>query len=974
MSHSISGSWRGGLTAAALGLGMVAQGLAALPAQAATDHLVIDEVYGGGGNSGAPYTHDFVELFNGTGAAIDVTGWKLNYYSAAGNPGNSCTLSGSVQPGKHFLVQQAKGTAGTQALPTPDATCTAAMSATAGSVELVDASGAVVDLVGFGTATKVETAAAPAPSNTTSISRTDGADTGNNQADFTKGEPKPENQGAVPDPTPEPTPDPTPEPTPEPTPAVEKTIAEIQGTGTATPLAGQSVTTKGVVTASYPTGGFNGFYLQTPGSGGSAKAAGQASDGIFVYTGAAPTVKPGECYAVTGVPAEYNTLTQLTKPVLTPATDCAEVKPTELATLPQTDADKEAYEGMLVQPLGNYTITNNYNLNNYGQVGLAAGDKPLWTATDRVVPAEAAAYEAEQAKKYITLDDGSSWDYLRNTTAQKSPLPYLSQGEPMRTDSKVTFTKPVILDYRFQWNYQPVEQIVGATDDNDPLTTQNTRPTAAPAVGGELKLGAMNVLNYFTDLGQDEAGCSAYKDMSGNPVTANGCTVRGAYTPAALKDQQTKIIAALEMLDADVVGLMEIENAARFGHDRDAALKTLVDALNAKVGAGTYDYVRSPVARPVSEDVIRTAFIYKSSKVKPVDASVILDSPAFANARQPLGQKFESLTSGKTFVAVANHFKSKGSGVDDGTGQGNSNPSREEQARDVTAWTKQLWPDEAVFMVGDFNAYSRETPVQIIEAAGFTNLVRKFSPESTSYQFGGRLGSLDHAFANEKALAMVTGADDLNINGDESVAMQYSRRHYNITDFYAPTPYASSDHDPVLVGLSDAKPAPKTPVITPSQNCESFGFKATDFVAGDKLRIDGHWNGQAQYTTVELTDAGWWSGPKPSWTDATAVVVRDGKALEQTRVSITKEASCTPPVIAGKAEKKSFSFSVRDSQPGDQLRVSAVWKGREQTFTVPAADGYQSPRQPSWQTASAVIVRDGKVMAETRVEIKNPAK
>ncbi|WP_420175640.1 ExeM/NucH family extracellular endonuclease [Luteococcus sp. OSA5] len=891
MSHNTSTPWRRSLASAALGLGLLAQGLNVLPAQAASDHLVVNEVYGGGGNSGATLTHDFVELFNGTGEAIDLTGWKLNYYSAAGNLGNSCTLSGTVAAGGHFLVQQAKGSGGTEALPTPDATCTAAMAGANGSVELVDASGAVVDLVGYGTATKVETAGAPAASNTTSVSRTNGADSDDNSADFTAGSPTPQNQGSEPGPAPTPTPDPsetpTPEPTgtPDPTPAPGVTIAQIQGTGDSTPMAGQSVTTTGVVTASYPTGGFNGFYLQTPGTGGTAKAAGEASDGIFVYTGSAPTAKPGECYTVTGIPAEYNGLTQLTKPQLSPAADCDPVQPTELTTLPVTDADKEAYEGMLVLPKGTYTITNNYNLNNYGQVGLAQGEQPLWTPTDRVAPGEAAAYEAEQAKKYITLDDGSSWDYMRNATAKQSPLPYLSQDEPMRTGSQVDFTQPVILDYRFQWNYQPIDQIVGATDENDPVKTENDRPTAAPAVGGDLKLGSMNVLNYFTDLGQDEEGCRDYADMNGTPVGSNGCTVRGAYTPEAFADQQAKIVAALEMLDADVVALMEVENSARFNHDRDASLKALVDALNAKVGAGTYAYAPSPTILPASEDVIRTGFIYKPAKVSPVNDSVILDSPDFANARQPLGQKFESVATGQQFVAVANHFKSKGSGEDDGTGQGLSNPSREEQARDLAAWTEQMWPGEPVFLMGDFNAYSEETPIQILEQAGFTNLVREFSPESTSYQFGGRLGSLDHALANEAARALVSGADDLNINGDESVAMQYSRRNYNVVDFFQPTAYASSDHDPVLVGIKDARKQ-VTPVISAEGDKKSFQISVEPTEPGDQLQLVGDWGGRQQSVTVPA-EQGYSSGKLNKWSSVEAVVLRDGAALEETRITLT---------------------------------------------------------------------------------------
>lgn len=955
-THLAAAALRG--PAATLGLALAASGLVALPATAATNHVVINEVFGGGGNTGAPFANDFVELANPTGSAVDLTGWKVSYFSASGNPGGSCTLSGSIAPGGTFLVQEAKGASTTAAaLPTSDATCSQTFSATAGSVELTAADGTVVDLVGFGTATRVEGTAAPAPSNTTSISRANRADSDDNRADFTTGAPSPENSSTAPTAGPS-------------TPAGSTvTIADIQGTGATAPLAGQTVTTRGVVTASYPTGGFNGFYVQTPGSGGVAKAAGQASDGVFVHTGTAPTAEVGQCYDITGIPAEFNGLTQITKPVLTLASNCAPVKATDLATLPVTDADKEPYEGMLVLPQGRYTITNNYGLNTYGQIGLAAGDQPLWTATDRVDWQQAAAVEAEQAKRHITLDDGSSWNYMTNTTAKNSPLPYLSQDEPMRTGAPATFAKPVILDYRFQWNFQPTGQIVGATDADDPVVVPNTRPTAAPAVGGDLKLGAMNVLNYFTDLGKDETGCAAYKDKDGNPVTANGCTVRGAWTTSALADQQAKIVAALAMQDADVVGLMEVENSSQFGHDRDATLKTLVDALNAKVGAGTYAYVPSPTVLPATQDVIRLAMIYKPATVRPVDAPVILDTPAFVNARQPLAQKFASVSTGKEFVFIANHFKSKGSGPDDGTGQGLSEAAREAQAKDLAAWQQQMWPDQAVFMVGDFNAYTEETPIHILTDAGFTDLVRTFSPESTSYQFNGRLGSLDHALANAKGLALVTGADDLDINADESVAMQYSRRNYNVVDFYAPTPYAASDHDPVLFGITDQKPAAPLPVLTGSQTCTSFTFRPSDVQPGDQLRVDGHWSGQAQTTTVPLATTGWYSGTKPSWTDAAAVLVRDGKAIESTRVSLQQTAECTP-VITSYQNATSFGFTVAPLQPGDKLRVDGVWNGQKQSTTVTLTSaGWYSGTKPSWTSATAVVVRGGEVLEYTRTSI-----
>src|SRR5690606_5180198 len=145
-----------------------------------------------------------------------------------------------------------------------------------------------------------------------------------------------------------------------------------------------------------------------------------ASDGIFVFSDwAAENLEIGDCVDVEGMAGEYNGLTQISQAFATPAEDCEAVTPTPLQTLPATDVEKEVYEGMLVQPQGTYTITDNCQLNQYGQIGLAVGEEPLYAATDMVRPgAEAEAYEAENLRKYITLDDGSSWNYLSNSTAQ----------------------------------------------------------------------------------------------------------------------------------------------------------------------------------------------------------------------------------------------------------------------------------------------------------------------------------------------------------------------------------------------------------------------------------------------------------------------------------------------------------------------------------------------------------------------------
>ena len=160
-----------------------------------------------------------------------------------------------------------------------------------------------------------------------------------------------------------------------------------------------------------------------------------------------------------------------------------------------------------------------------------------------------------------------------------------------------------------------------------------------------------------------------------------------------------------------------------------------------------------------------------------------------------------------------NHFKSKGSGIDDGTGQGNANPDRVAQAKALVKFADQqkaLANTDSVFLTGDFNSYTQEDPLQVLYAAGYTDIGHDQAPNEYTYQFDGTVGSLDHVLANGTALAQVTGAHVWNINSVESVAYEYSRFNYNAIDFFAPNPFRSSDHDPLLVGFDVPAPPAAT--------------------------------------------------------------------------------------------------------------------------------------------------------------------
>lgn len=807
------------------GLATAVTGTAVLstPATAASTGLVISEVYGGGGNSGATYTHDFIELYNPTSSPISVDGMSVQYRSSGGTGAGSVTpLTGSVPAGGHYLVQEAQGAGGTTPLPTPDAVGSIAMSGTAFTVWLANgttaltpaADGAavrtgIVDLVGVNSNT-FETAKAVGTANATSSSRT-GVDTDNNANDFATGAPSPESAGATPPEEPEP---------------VEATIAEIQGTGDASPLAGDPVITEGVVTAAYPSGGFNGFYLQTGGTGGGDDTTPGASDAVFVYgNGGAGQVAIGDSVRVVGEVTEFQGLTEINLDEVTPLADpLAPVVPH--ATSVPAAADREAHEGELYAPTGDFTVTDNYSTNQYAEIGLAAGDLPLIQPTD-VADAQddaaIAAVVADNANRGVVLDDGASINFLPfgGGSNQDIPLPWLSKTNPVRVGSAVDFTGPVVLDFRNStWKFQPTSQVTG--EGAEVATFENTRTeNAAPAdVGGDIRLATFNVLNYFNTTGVDydaahPGACSYYVDRDDDPVTVDDCGStgpRGAAEDEDLARQQVKIVHAINGLDASIVSLEEIENSVALGEaDRDDALAELVDALNADAGAGTWAFAPSPAPQdlpPVAEqDVIRTAFIYQPAAVELVGESVVLTgSAAFEDAREPLAQAFKGTgqPESEAFAVIVNHFKSKRSGTPDPDGQGNGTAERVAQAEALAAFADSFAASrgtEKVFLTGDFNSYTEEDPLQVLYGDGYTNLESTTDPGESTYSFDGLSGSLDHVLANPAALEMVTGVDIWRINADEAVAFEYSRDNYNATSFYEENPFRASDHNPEVVGL-----------------------------------------------------------------------------------------------------------------------------------------------------------------------------
>ena len=275
----------------------------------------------------------------------------------------------------------------------------------AGSVAV---NAAIVDLVGVDSNVWEGTGKAPAMSNTSSSKRNaTGADSDNNNTDLSSSAPTPTNsKGEV----------------PVPPVLCGSTIAEIQGTGASAPCAGQNVTTEGVITAIYP-GTYNGFFIQTGGTGVTPDATPGASDAIFVYGGSgfdnAQGLALDDSVRVTGAVSEFSGSTQITASSITElATPLAPSRRSRSRTR-RRPRSGEAHEGELLAPTDTLTVTNVFSTNRFAEIGLATGDRPLIQPTEVARPGtpEHDAVVADNAARAVTLDDGASIDFLPSVAA-----------------------------------------------------------------------------------------------------------------------------------------------------------------------------------------------------------------------------------------------------------------------------------------------------------------------------------------------------------------------------------------------------------------------------------------------------------------------------------------------------------------------------------------------------------------------------
>ncbi|GIG60166.1 endonuclease [Longispora fulva] len=774
--------------ALAVGLGLAAVAVAS-PVQAASPNIVLSEVYGGGGNTGAPYANDFVELYNRGTSAVSVAGWSVQYASASGTTWLTTALTGSVAPGGYYLVKLAAGTSGGAALPTPDATGTTNMSATSGKVALVTSTSALTcgsncatatgvrDFLGYGSANDSETSPAPAGSNTVSVNRTNpAADADNNATEFATAAPSPKNTTSGGGDT-------CGYPSPR--------IRDIQGAAHISPKNGQAVSgVRGVVTAV----GSKGFWFQDP----CPDANPATSEGLYVFTNAAGSAVVGQDVAVDGTVSEYRsggasstnlTVTEIATPTVSVV---ASGKPVPAATVigsggrvpPATVIDDDAngdvetsgtfdattdgidfyesMEGMRVQVTAPKAVGPS---NSNGEIPVI-GD----TGTVRTNRGGIMIRSGDFNPERVILDD-----YI------------LAGSTPTGVNVGDTFTGPAvgIMDYS-AGNYKL--DLTGAlTRVSGGLTPETTAATPA----GQLSVATFNVQNLAPS--DPQSKYDGLANVIVNNLAKPGILVveevqdnDGATNSAVVDASQTwaKLIAAISTAGGPTYDYRSInpvddqDGGQPGGNIRVGFLFRTDIGLSFVPGTAGDSTTAVGVVNVGGAD--KVGLTLNPGRVDPGNA-------AWAATRKPLVGEFRY--AGAPLFVIANHWSSKG-GDDPLFGRNqppvhSSEVKRGQQGDVVAAFVSQILAVDSqarIVVAGDLNDFEFSVAVGKLITAGMTDLPSTLpDAERYSYVYEGNSQFLDHILVSPYLAAKSYGYDVVHVNSEFAVQV--------------------SDHDPQIVRL-----------------------------------------------------------------------------------------------------------------------------------------------------------------------------
>lgn len=583
------------------------------------------------------------------------------------------------------------------------------------------------------------------------------------------------------------------------------TISEIQGTGFESPLDGQTVVVRAVVTLADDD--LDGYFIQEEPADQDDDPA--SSEGLFVFDRRTLPIE-GQTVELTDEVTSFRGLTQLSFPAMEICdVPTVSIAPTPIM-LPLDDAGRESLEGMLVTNGQDLQVTGLFTAYRFGELGLALGG-PLPQATSVFSPGvpAAAELEADNLARELKVNDRDE------AFGQFNPYPWelfdegLSAGDTMPAGRLVG-----ALGFSFgEYKVEPLDNEVGDPSDRIffPETDDTVPVPTAPRLDRGNDIATFNVLNYFNTFGDSDV-------------------LRGAENQEDFEVQTAKLVDAIQRLDASIVGLVELENDYEDFYDGDPAtvpsIVALVEALNRDAGFDRWSYIVPPEAILTSEglgdgglgtDAIAVGIIYQGARTSPVLPATTFDIDAQLsgdadNNRWPLAQAFD--IDGNRVTVVVNHFKSKGSPCTDTAGPdfalgddvgtaltGNCDLTRRYAAERLVDWVETkgnpVFANRKVFLVGDFNSYEEEAPIEILIDAGYVDTVQALGGDAFTFKFSGRYGRLDYIFASSKIARKTSEAAVWQINSIAPTGYLY------FNDPIDQSAHGSSDHDPVVVSLKE---------------------------------------------------------------------------------------------------------------------------------------------------------------------------
>ncbi len=536
---------------------------------------------------------------------------------------------------------------------------------------------------------------------------------------------------------------------------ISLTIPQIQGAGNSSTYIAQQVKTSGIVTAKYiGAGKINGFFMQDPVGDNTPLT----SDGIFVYN-TSDNVSIGDKVEITATVTEYYNKTQLSNIVnISTISTNNSITPTKVVYNADT-FNWEQYEGMLLEFDQTLYVTGNYNLKLSGQLLLSPFIR--YIPTNKGVPASAEYRENVNlnSKSQILLDDGI-------VSTNYSPIFFADENGTRRTGERIDNLIAVVDQTSSGYSIYPVSK---------PSFYGNPRPTTPTNLGDyNLKVCGFN-LEYY--------------------LTTNYGQGFGPNNESEAAKQHIKIMEALLAIDADIYGLIEIEQGQN-------ALIKLTNSLNAATNSNRYSYIDD--GGTIYGTYTKVGYIYRNDKFAPYLDLKSNNTPSPLHRKK--AQAFTLKSNNERFIFSLNHFKSKsgcstasGADADKGDGQSCYNATRVAESNSTLNFLntcQNYYDDTDVLIMGDLNAYAKEDPITALINGGYTDLHQVFSGDSAySYLYQGQAGYLDHALASSSLKNQITGTQIFHINSDEPTMFEYGSTNYQ------PNMYRCSDHDPVVVGI-----------------------------------------------------------------------------------------------------------------------------------------------------------------------------